>query len=121
MDSWLFVGWRVYVQLKTTTSHHHHPHHSASHASSSRELQAFFGDETGGALDADDKRKHKPLTKLEQHRDVTNKLQRAKETMKVIEDSKKILARLVLPQSFLASPQTALHAVNFTAAHAVEL
>ncbi|PHJ16237.1 pwi domain-containing protein, partial [Cystoisospora suis] len=81
---------RIKAELKT--SHAVSLHAASSSTSSSRELQAFFGDETAGDLDDDEKRKHKPLTKLEEHRDVTNKLQRAKETMKVIENSKKILA-----------------------------
>ncbi|KAL8275873.1 hypothetical protein Esti_000209 [Eimeria stiedai] len=62
---------------------------NSSSKKSSKELRRYFEDEEE-AVDAG--RKHRPLTKLEDHRDVVNKVNKVKETMKVIEDSKKILA-----------------------------
>ncbi|KAL8449610.1 hypothetical protein Emed_003042 [Eimeria media] len=62
---------------------------SSSSKKPSKDLRRYFENEED-SLDAG--RKHKPLTKLEDHRDVVNKVNKVKETMKVIEDSKKILA-----------------------------
>nr|PUA92123.1 PWI domain-containing protein [Toxoplasma gondii TgCATBr9] len=69
---------RVKTELKTSAAQ-----------TPSQELRAFFGDDEEGF---DDRRRHKPLTKLDEHRDVTNKMQKAQETLKVIEQSKKLLA-----------------------------
>ncbi|PFH35725.1 PWI domain-containing protein [Besnoitia besnoiti] len=65
----------------------------------SSQVLAFFNDEDG-VFDGE-KRKHRPLTKLDHHRDATNRMQKAQETLKVIEHSKKILASVPTEKSKL--------------------
>lgn len=57
-----------------------------------RELRRFFDDGEDDEVPLGEGRKHRPLTKLDEHRDVVNKVNKVKETMEVIEQSKKLLA-----------------------------
>ncbi|CDJ43689.1 hypothetical protein ETH_00030490 [Eimeria tenella] len=70
---------------------------SSSSRKSCKELRKFFQEEE----ELPEGLKHKPLTKLNDHRDLVNKVNRVKETIQVIENSKKIMAMVPTEKSEL--------------------